>query len=278
MKFNIFGKKQSKSAKKPVVARPPRENIADILCIGTQKAGTSWLHTMCNLHPGAHSFPNNRPITSTTKEAHFFDWNPYRGVEWYRELMYPSRPDKLTMDFTPEYSMLTRGHVKLCKEISPTAKVLYVVRDPVARAVSALRMHYLWLSKKSVAPDSIEFDDTFLRIFQESKLVGFSSYNASAALWQSFYPDLRILNYEDSLKDARTYVLDVWKHVGLSYDDLDVNKKAEFEQKLQSKVWESEKYPVSQDVIDYLETVLRPHREFFERTHGMKFTETVVAG
>jgi hypothetical protein len=277
MKLSLF-KQQKKKSPQQGAARSgiPRENIADILCIGTQKAGTSWLHTMCNIHPSTHSFPNRRPVTSTTKEAHFFDWNPYRGVEWYRNLMMPSSPGKLSMDFTPEYSTLARGHVKLCKEISPTAQVLFVVRDPIARAVSALRMHYLWYNKKHPNKDSIEFDDVFLKIFQESKLVTFSGYNSAVDLWKSFYPDMHILNYEDCLEDPRAYVVDIWNKIGLSYDALDEAKRQEFDEKLPSKVWESEKFPVSEKVLSYLHDVLEPHRDLFERSYGFKFTEKVT--
>jgi len=250
-----------------------RQNIADILCIGTQKAGTSWLHTMCNVHPKTYSFPNRKPVTSTNKEAHFFDWNPYKGVDWYRELMMPGTPDKLSMDFTPEYSLLTRGHVKLCRSVSPSAKVFYLLRNPVARAVSALRMHYMWLSGDDEKEVRIDYNDTFLNIFQESRIVNFSSYVSSASLWREFYPDMQILNYEDNLKDPRKFVLDVWKTIGLDWKDLGGEREKLFEEKLTTKVWETKKYIVSDQVIDYLNVVLRPHREFAEREFGIKFSE-----
>jgi hypothetical protein len=249
-----------------------RDNVADILCVGTQKAGTSWLHTMCNVHPKTYSFPNRKPITSTNKEAHFFDWNPYKGVDWYRELLTPLTADKLSMDFTPEYSILTRGHVKLCRNLSPSAKVFYIVRDPVKRAMSALRMHYMWQAGDEDVVE-IKYDDKFLRIFQEARIVNFSSYVASVSLWREFYPRLHILNYEDTLANPRQFILDVWQKIGLSWDDLDSDKERLFEEKLKTKVWETKKYEVFPEVIDYLNVVLRPHKEFAERELGVKFNE-----
>ncbi len=250
-----------------------RENIADILCIGTQKAGTSWLHTMCNIHPKTYSFPNRRPITSTNKEAHFFDWNPYKGVDWYRELLTPGAPGKLSMDFTPEYSILTRGHVKLCRTVSPSAKVFYILRDPVARAISALRMHYMWQDSGDEKPGEIKFDDKFLKIFQEARIVNFSGYVASVSLWREFYPDLNILKYEDSLKDPRKFISGVWQTIGLDWKDLDSEREKLFEEKLVTRVWETKKYTVDDKVVDYLNTVLRPHKEFAERELGFKFND-----
>ena len=32
-----------------------RANITDILCIGAQKASTSWLHHVLNAHPRTHA-------------------------------------------------------------------------------------------------------------------------------------------------------------------------------------------------------------------------------
>ncbi len=64
-----------------------RENVTDILCIGAQKASTSWLHHVINAHQRTYAFPNSEPVTSTDKEAHFWDWNHHRGLDWYRNLM-----------------------------------------------------------------------------------------------------------------------------------------------------------------------------------------------
>src|SRR6056297_1799218 len=113
-----------------------RENITDILCIGCQKGSTSWLHSVLNSHTGTYAFPNSEPVTSTSKEAHFWDWNHDRGVDWYRSLMTPDDPAKLALDFTPEYATLTNDQIAECKALNPTARVIYILRDPLARAVS----------------------------------------------------------------------------------------------------------------------------------------------
>ena len=121
-----------------------RTNITDILCIGCQKGSTSWLHSVLSCHPDTHAFPNSKPVTSTNKEAHFWDWNHQRGVDWYRTLMTPPEPHLLTMDFTPEYAFLPDAKIAECKALNPTAKIIYILRDPTARAVSAQRMQMLW--------------------------------------------------------------------------------------------------------------------------------------
>ena len=50
-----------------------RSSAADILCIGAQRAMTSWLHHGFSSHPDVWAFPNFEPLTSTSKEAHYWD-------------------------------------------------------------------------------------------------------------------------------------------------------------------------------------------------------------
>ncbi|NBB81214.1 MAG: hypothetical protein GVY36_17550 [Verrucomicrobia bacterium] len=254
-----------------------RNNCADIICIGTQKAATSWLHTMLNIHPNTYSFPNRRPITSTNKEVHFFDWNLHRGVDWYRELLTPAQPHKLSMDFTPEYGLLSVPCVKLCKSINPKSIVVFIVRDPVARATSALRMHYLWrFGRERVDDLSIEFDEDFLRVCQASDLFRFSQYVATWERWRQHYKDsLVLINYEDIASDPRRAILTLFERCGLSLDQLDEERRARFDEALGGRVWESQPFRVSTTVVNYLEHVLAPHRDLAERHFSIKFRETV---
>jgi hypothetical protein len=70
------------------------------------------------------------------------------------------------------------------------------------------------------------------------------------------------------------FISDVWAKIGLEWKELGAEKERLFEEKLGTRVWETKKYAVAPKVIEYLETVLSPHREFAERTLGIKFTET----
>jgi len=106
-----------------------KENLVDIMCIGVQKGSTSWLHHVINSHPKAQAFKRN-PKTSTNKEAHFWDWNYHEGIEWYKNLMTVDE-NKLSLDFSPEYAFVGEDKIKICKNLSPSAKIFYVLREPV---------------------------------------------------------------------------------------------------------------------------------------------------
>ncbi len=252
----------------------PRENCADILCIGAQKASTSWLHHVLNAHPQTYSFPNSEPVTSTTKEAHFWDWNHKRGVDWYRTLLLPDDPTRLSMDFTPEYSMMSERNIAECKEINPTARVIYVLRDPLARAISAIRMHMLWRSDNAAKDElKIEFGEDLLELIDKARVFDMSSYMANYQRWAKHYDDILVLNYEDIVAEPLKMVRQVYKHVGLSVDHMPPAARAEFDTRMKKRVWASVPYPVRSDVLYFLHGLLWPKRQAAERFFKFEFKE-----
>ena len=251
-----------------------RENCADILCIGAQKASTSWLHHVLNAHPQTYSFPDSEPITSTTKEAHFWDWNHARGVEWYRSLMAPPEPARLSMDFTPEYAIMSEAQIAECKSLNPGARVIYVLRDPLARAISALRMHTLWRKGDADAEDvKIRFGDEFLGLLRDARVTEMSSYMANFQRWAKHYDNILVLNYEDILSDPDAVMARVYAHCGLEIGTMPPDARAEFDKRMQKRVWASVPYALSPDVVYFLHGLLWPKRQAAERYFNMQFAE-----
>ncbi|MCA2010736.1 sulfotransferase domain-containing protein [Cereibacter sphaeroides] len=247
-----------------------RENITDILCIGCQKGSTSWLHSVLNSHPKTHSFPNSEPVTSTVKEAHFWDWNHHRGVDWYRELMTPPvDPSMLSMDFTPEYAYLTKDQIAECKALNPTARVIYILRDPLARAVSALRMHMLWRYGKDHA-EPLHRDEAFFSLMRDAKLALHGDYLRNVTRWRAQYPDLILLNYEDFHTDRAGSVDAIYRALGLDLAEANSERIARL---MGSKVWASEKFPMDRAVLMFLQGLTWRFRLDCERELGMRFAE-----
>ncbi len=113
--------------------------LPDFLIIGAQKSGTTWLADQLGLHPRVFMAPD---------EIHFFDKasNVSRGLEWYARHFERAQPGQLAGEKTPDYlwangdgaeGHLPDVHLKL-HEALPGAKLIVVLRNPVARALSAL--------------------------------------------------------------------------------------------------------------------------------------------
>ncbi len=246
-----------------------RENIADILCIGCQKGSTSWLHSVLNRHPRTYSFPDSEPVTSTSKEAHFWDWNHQRGVDWYRDLMTPPDPARKSMDFTPEYAFLRESQIAECKALNPTARVIYILRDPLARAVSAIRMHMLWRFGKDHA-EPLHLDETFYSFVDGARLMLHGDYLHNLRAWKQHYPDLLLLNYEDFHTDRAGSVARVFAELGLDMAEAD---QGALQRLMGSRVWESEKFPMDRAVLMFLQGLTRRFRTEAADELGMRFAE-----
>ena len=195
-----------------------------VVCIGAQKAGTSWLHQQLNEHP--------KIWTTPFKELHYFNarhcpehrqWLPWhfrealraterrfraRGEEmpdemvrylvemtsdpmftpkWYRHAFAPAPRGMLPMDSTPEYSTLPEAGVDEVADFLPRAKFIYLIRDPVARAISQLRMN---LARKKALPKAAA---GYLRHLDDPDLAARGDYATYLPRWQARIPPDRLL-------------------------------------------------------------------------------------
>jgi len=115
----------------------PTGPIIDFVVIGAMKAGTTHLHSLLSQHPGINM--------SSIKETNFFCYDQPPGgdwalsKEWYRSL-FQNRPG-LRGEASPNYAKHSLDP-RIAQRIfaaNPKAKLIYLLRDPTARAVS----HYL---------------------------------------------------------------------------------------------------------------------------------------
>ena len=115
-------------------ATAPARRLPDVLIIGAQKSGTTSLYNYLCQHPRIHG--------SSTKEVRYFDDHFDRGERWYRK-HFPIRRDGLTLEATPNY-IFHRDAFHRIASLLPEAKLIAVLREPVARAYSQYRMFRRW--------------------------------------------------------------------------------------------------------------------------------------
>jgi hypothetical protein len=182
--------------------------LPDFLVIGAMRCGTSSLYKYLGYHPWI--------APSLRKETEFLSTAHNRGEDWYRA-HFPLAARKtvwsaagkglLTFEASPDY--IFGPHVAhLASRLVPDAKVILLVRDPVARAYS----HHRHVSSQGWETlDFIEALETEeertasdrLRMEQDPYFWGWSymafSYAARGmyadqlARWRLYYPPDRIL-------------------------------------------------------------------------------------
>jgi hypothetical protein len=132
----------------------------DFLCVGAQKAGTSWLYQQLAEHPDfwmpplkeLHYFDqlSRIPQVASTRarderDHHFLEnikrlsARSHLDLEDYARLFAP-KGSLLSGDITPAYSMLNDEVIERIVSHFPNLKVIFLARDPVERAWSQLSM------------------------------------------------------------------------------------------------------------------------------------------
>ena len=143
----------------PVETEPPPvapgrvTGLPDFIGVGAQRSGTTWWFQLLTSQPAIHHERGLR------KERHFFDRfyesTPSEAdVETYTN-WFPRPPGKLVGEWTPSY-MHHFWVPPLLALVTPEAKLVVMLRDPLARYRSGLtwEMHYGSLARFSYVDDA----------------------------------------------------------------------------------------------------------------------------
>lgn len=112
--------------------------LPNCIVIGAMKAGSSALHDYMNMHP--------QISMSDPKETTYFveELNWSKGIEWYTSLW--PEPFAIRGETSHQYTAYPyyKGVPSRIHETVPSAKLIYIVRDPIQRLIS----HYVHNWKK----------------------------------------------------------------------------------------------------------------------------------
>jgi Sulfotransferase domain len=194
--------------------------LPDFLIAGAPKAGTTALHAALSPHPGLY--------LSKVKEPKFFlsdgpppaeggpgDVQTYQEHVWrradYEALFAPAPAGTLRGEATPFYLYDLAAHDRI-KNLTPNAKLILLLRDPVDRAHS--NWTHLWNAGLEPEPDFL----TACRAEEERKAAGWADfwhyiglgrYGRQVQHLYEVFPreQVLLLRYRD-LKDAPAATLD----------------------------------------------------------------------
>lgn len=148
--------------------------------IGAMKSGTSSLHHYMRMHPDIHM--------SWVKETNHFmrPRPPFGGLHRYRLLL--QGPGRVVGETSPNYTkaLIFPGVARRMHAAIPEARLIYILRDPVARAISHYHHNCLHGREQRTI-------DAAFRTDVSNKYIDTSRYFAQLEKFLRFYPRERVL-------------------------------------------------------------------------------------
>jgi len=142
--------------------------LPNFIIVGAQKSGTTTLYDILAQH--------NDIYLSSTKESKFFvDEEKYnRGIEFYSNEYFSNyNGEKAIGEIDPEYIFFEDVPQRLRYDISSNLKLIFILRNPVARAYS----HYLMTYKRGW--DELSFEEAIKEEPQRIQKDFFSKHHQS---------------------------------------------------------------------------------------------------
>lgn len=267
-----------------------------IVGIGAQKAGTTWLSQMLAQHPQVWlppfkevQFFNHRFIP---EHREWLPWHFRRARQnqekrfaakglpvppemdewlgritrgemftnhWYKQVFAPAPESTLPCDITPEYSTLPEEGVAFVAEFLPRARFIYIIRHPVDRAVSQLKMN---LTRRNRRPGTVA---AWMAEIEDPVLYDRGDYATYVPRWTAhFSPEqLLILPFGVIASNPAALMRRIEAHCGLAPHSY---------RNLTTKVFAASKdLSCPPEVRAELRRRLEPQFAFIEQTFGPAF-------
>ena len=164
--------------------------VPDFICVGAQKAGTTWLYKQISRHP---------QVLLRTKELDFFFKIPTLDLNWYSAHFDEALTFQLCGDISPNYAAFV-GRVRQIYYFCPDARIIHLLRNPVERAFSQWKM--------AREPSNIPYQVTFLSAFSNNMqyMKRRGEYISIIDEYDYFYPlgsKPAVFWYDDIVKKSR---------------------------------------------------------------------------
>jgi len=271
---------------------PPVYRFPDFLCIGAHKSGTSWLDQNLRNHPSIYLPPikelqyfnelyieqarrwstKARTQKSTgalkrhVRNKMPKDWD-YAYIaqlsaiasgtlcdDWYGRIFAYAAPDQVCGEISSDYFLLPEEGIAHAIGLSPALKVLFLMRDPIDRSWSHMRMtmRNRGIDDLEILKGYAEDSDTVLR----------ADYPAAVAKWGAQVGHERLLPvFTDDIAAAPLAVLEkICAFLGVGFDRALFPKAAE-------PVHVGQDLEIPPTVYDILKVQLRPVYERIARLY-----------
>jgi len=213
-------------------------DLPKFLCIGAQKAGTTWLHNMLRQNP--------KIFLPAIKELHFFDVerNFERGRQWYAQHFSGADPSQAVGEVTPGYLWASQVSVdgkplsrainwfraetpaRVYRLLGKDVKLIVLLRDPVDRAVSAYFHH--------MGRGRVDRNESILAAGRRHGIIQMGFYSRHLSRWLDVFgrDNLWIGFYEEVLFEPKAWLPSIERFIGVEANTETVNSRQVYNQRL----------------------------------------------
>lgn len=182
----------------PLPRQVCRAQLPDFLIISPPKTGSTWLAATLGLHPEV--------FIPDFKEMHFF--NHYlldKGWVWYADQFRQGRG--LTKgEGTPGYCALPPNTIRYLHKVLPDLKLIYLMREPVARAWSTAKhtfRHQQSTFENHAGPVERVSEARWQESFLDVTALRSAHYQAHLQNWLAVYPRQQVfIDFYESIGSA----------------------------------------------------------------------------
>ena len=226
----------------------------NFLCIGAQKAGTTWLYNALKMH--------NDVWLPPLKELHYFDIsksNNYKNEKLkeiktnidkiiagqnvnYARLKCLSKlflSEKVTDEIylsifqdkhaiaigeiTPSYSTLNESEVKHIYDLLGDLKIIFILRDPISRAWSQVRMNFEKSRKsKLTEEDCKSLNSEYWMKFIQKRISGIdarTNYIRTSMLYEKYFSQIHYAFYDELCQNPRIFLKNICNFLGIRFEE-----------------------------------------------------------
>jgi Sulfotransferase family len=257
-----------------------KRRFPDFLGIGAQKAATTWLHQNLRRHPaiwlpplkelnyfndlyiradriwtGRHRRDRGTQILRWHLEhVPQKSWN-YRFIariadiidgdlsdDWYGAVFSLASPNQICGEITPSYALLPSTGIEHILKLTPNLRVLYLLRDPIERNWSQIRM---------IARNRLNAD--LRQIATYRGVAGHANYPEVLARWTAHLPNSQILVLftDDIIQRPEMTIKSVCEFFNIEFS-------IQHFPELTKKVHVGDAKEIPNDIYDLLKAQLRP--------------------
>lgn len=182
-----------------------RPAIVDFLCLGVQKAGTTWLHKVLEEHPQIFVARGDED-KDTRFFSHFYDY----GYEWYERHFEPGRAAALRGEVSTSY-FYSKDAPERVRRYRPDMRLLVCLRNPLDRLISNHR-HEIRIGHVTGENRLLENG-----LANNPSYVEQSLYATQLARWLEAFPlsSFHVLVFEEVFAAPETAIRGVYEFLGV---------------------------------------------------------------